>query len=76
MTLIEVLLALGISSLAMGAIVGGYCFATVSAEKSCLLLAANARAMQRLEEARAAKWDVSAWPAVATSSSHAPFAGP
>src|SRR5207244_2767794 len=58
MTLVEVLIAMAISGLAMGAIVGGYYFASVSAEKSGLLLAGTAKAMERLEEARAAKWDI------------------
>ena len=64
MTLVEVLIALAISGLAVAAIVGGYYFASVSAEKSSLLLAASAKAMERLEEARAAKWDISAFPAI------------
>jgi len=64
MTLVEVLIAMAISGLAMGAIVGGYYFASVSAEKSSLLLAASAKAMERLEEVRAAKWDTSAYPPI------------
>jgi prepilin-type N-terminal cleavage/methylation domain-containing protein len=64
MTLVEVLIAMAISGLAMSAIVGGYYFANVSAEKSSLLLAGTAKAMERLEEVRAAKWDVSAYPPI------------
>jgi prepilin-type N-terminal cleavage/methylation domain-containing protein len=64
MTLAEVVVALAISGLAVGSIVSGYIFCTNSAEKSALSLAANAMAMQRIEEARSAKWDTSSSPAV------------
>src|SRR3954463_11994705 len=64
MTLVEVLIALAICGLAVASIVGGYYFGSVSAEKSSLLLAASARAMERLEETRAAKWDISAYPVI------------
>jgi prepilin-type N-terminal cleavage/methylation domain-containing protein len=64
MTLAEVVVAISISGLAVAGIVSGYVFATRSAEKSALSLAANARAMERLEATRGAKWDVSIWPAV------------
>jgi prepilin-type N-terminal cleavage/methylation domain-containing protein len=64
MTLVEVVVALAISGLAVAAIVGGYVFSTVSAEQSALSLAASARAMERIEEARSAKWDTSIWPQI------------
>lgn len=64
MTLAEVVVAISISGLAIAGIVSGYLFATRSAEKSALSLAANARAMERLEATRGAKWDTSSWPAV------------
>src|SRR5947207_7742169 len=64
MTLVEVVVALAISGLAVGAIVSGYLFAATSAEKSGLSLAANARAMERIEETRSAKWDTASSPAV------------
>jgi prepilin-type N-terminal cleavage/methylation domain-containing protein len=64
MTLVEVVVALAISGLAVGAIVSGYLFSATSAEKSGLSLAANARAMERLEETRSATWDTASVPAV------------
>jgi type II secretory pathway pseudopilin PulG len=64
MTLVEVVVALAISGLAVGAIVSGYLFSAISAEKSGLSLAANARAMERIEETRSATWDTASVPAV------------
>lgn len=64
MTLTEVVMSLAITGMVMGGIVGGYTFCTTSAEKAALSLAASARAMERIEEARSAKWDTSSWPAV------------
>jgi type II secretory pathway pseudopilin PulG len=64
MTLAEVVVAISISGLATAGIVSGYLFATRSAERSALSLAANSRAMERLEATRAAKWDTSSWPRV------------
>ena len=62
MTLIEVVIALVLAGMAVGGIVAGYAFCTASAEKASLALAANARAMERIEEVRSAKWDRSSWP--------------
>jgi prepilin-type N-terminal cleavage/methylation domain-containing protein len=64
MTLIEVLVALAISGLTMGGMVTGYIYCTTSAVKAELAQAANARAMERVEETRSARWDTSSWPAV------------
>lgn len=64
MTLMEVVISLAISGMAVGGIVTGYIFCTSSAEKSALSLAASARAMERIEETRSAKWDTSSWPPV------------
>jgi type II secretory pathway pseudopilin PulG len=64
MTIFEVVVALGISGLAVAAIVNGYIFCVTSAEKSALSLSANNRAMQRIEEMRSAKWDISTWPVI------------
>ena len=64
MTLVEVVVALAISGLAIGSIVSGYIFSATSAEKSALSLAANARAMERIEEARSAAWDTGSSPPV------------
>jgi type II secretory pathway pseudopilin PulG len=64
LTLVEVVVALGISVLAVAGIVAGYLFGIGSAQRSVLSLAASAKALERLEEARSAKWDLSSWPAV------------
>src|ERR1700754_5111388 len=62
MTLIEVLIALALAGLGIGAIVSGYIFTVSSAEKNSLCLAANAKALERIEEVRAAQWDTSVYP--------------
>ena len=64
LTMIEVVIALAISSVAVGCLAAGYCFAVLAAEKSALSLAANARMMERLEQTRSAKWDMVSWPPV------------
>jgi len=64
MTLVEVVFALAVSGLAVAGIVGGYLFAVTSAEESALSLAASGRAMERLEQTRAAAWQVTVTPAI------------
>lgn len=64
MTLAEVVVALAIVSLTVLGVVGGYTFSTVSAEKASLSLAANTRALERLEDTHGAIWNVSSWPVV------------
>jgi len=64
MTLVEVTVAMAIAGLAIGGIVSGYNYCTNSAQKAALLLAANARAQERMEEIRSAKWDTASWPVV------------
>ena len=64
MTLAEVVVALAISGLAVGAIFNGYNYSVTSAEKSALSLAAQSKAMERLEQTRCAQWDTTAWPAL------------
>ncbi len=64
MTLVEVVMSLAISGLALGGIINGYIYCARSSEKAALSLAANARAMERLEETRSAKWDTASWPIV------------
>jgi len=64
MTLVEVVIALAITGLMVGGIVTGYIYCTTSAVKAELAQAANARAMERIEEARSARWDTSSWPIV------------
>jgi type II secretory pathway pseudopilin PulG len=64
MTLVEVVIALAIAGLTVGGIVSGYIFSTTSVVKAELAQAANAKAMQRIEEARSAQWDTSSYPVV------------
>ena len=64
MTLVEVMVALAITAVMMGAIVNGYIYCNAATTKDSLYMAANARAMERLEEARAARWDTSVYPNV------------
>jgi Tfp pilus assembly protein PilE len=64
MTLVEVLMALMICGLTVGAIVAGYTFCIKTAEKEALSLAANARAMERMEATRSATWDTSVFPTI------------
>lgn len=62
MTLVEVVIALALTGLTVGGVVAGYIYCTTAAIKAELVQAANARAMQRLEETRSAQWDASVWP--------------
>lgn len=64
MTLAEVVVAMAIASLMVLSLVGGYIYCTVGAEKASLSLAANTRALERLEDTHAAIWNVSSWPVV------------
>ena len=64
MTLVEVVLSLAIAVIAVAGIVSGYILSGASAQKWSLSLAANARAMERIEEVRSARWDTSSWPPV------------
>jgi prepilin-type N-terminal cleavage/methylation domain-containing protein len=56
MTLVEVVVALAITGLVVAGIVTGYIFCTTSTVKDSLYMAANARAMERIEETRSAIW--------------------
>src|SRR5437016_1182476 len=64
LTLVEVLVALGISILAVSGIVTGYLFSISIAQRSSLYLAAGAKALERVEQTRSAKWDTSSWPPI------------
>lgn len=64
MTLVEVVIALAVAGLTLGGIVEGYIYSTTAAVKAGLAQAANARAMERLEETRSARWDTASWPVV------------
>jgi len=64
MTLIEVVIALVIAAMTVGGVISGYIYCTTASVKAELAQAANARAMERIEQARSAQWDVSSWPVV------------
>lgn len=64
MTLVEVVVALAITGLTVGGIVSGYIYCEDSALKAGLVEAANARALERIEQTRSAQWDTSSWPIV------------
>ena len=64
MTLTEVVVSLAIGGLLFGGILRAYMQATVRAEWSAYSFAANSLALQRLEQARAAKWDSQSSPPV------------
>ena len=63
-TLVEVVVSLAIATLLFSGVIFGYALATDRAEWSSYSLAAQSLAMQGMEQARAAKWDPKAWPAV------------
>lgn len=63
-SLIEVVISMAILGMAVGATINGYIYATHQAEWSAYSLAAHSLAVQRLEQARAAKWDPQAYPSV------------
>ena len=64
MTLAEVVVALAVAGMMVSSLIGGYTYSMVSGEKARLSLAANTRALERLEDTHAAIWNVSGWPAV------------
>ena len=59
MTLAEVVIALAISVMIVAGMVSGYIYCMTSAVKAELAHAANAKAMERLEQTRSAQWDTS-----------------
>ncbi|MGZ8937632.1 MAG: type IV pilus modification PilV family protein [Limisphaerales bacterium] len=63
-TLIEIVISLMIAAVATAGIVSGYVFTAHSAEWSAFSLAANSLAIQRMEQTRAAKWDLQVSPQV------------
>lgn len=64
MTLVEVVIALAITVMTVAGIISGYLYCTTAAVKAELFQAANAKAMERIEETRSAQWDTSKWPMV------------
>jgi prepilin-type N-terminal cleavage/methylation domain-containing protein len=63
-TLAEVVIATALAALVVGSSIYGYVIASRRAEWSAYSLAANSLAIQRLEQARAAKWDPLGFPPV------------
>src|SRR5450756_1446212 len=64
MTLVEVMMALAITVLTIAGIVNGYIYCNTATAKEALYMAANGQALERMEEARAAKWDTAVYPPV------------
>ena len=64
MTLVEVIIALAITGLTLGGIIAGYIFCATAAVKAELVQAANARALERVEQTHSAQWVTSVWPIV------------
>lgn len=64
MTLVEVVFSLGVGGLVFGGVLLGYVHSASRSQWSAYHLAAQASASQRLEAARAAKWDTQSAPAV------------
>ena len=64
LSLVEIVISLALTSLSVAAIVDGYVLCAKQAEGSALHLAAQAQALERLEQTRAAKWDPNASPVV------------
>lgn len=64
MTLVEVVVALAITGLTVAGIATGYIYCSTATTKDALYMAANARAQERIEQTRSARWDTSSWPAV------------
>jgi type II secretory pathway pseudopilin PulG len=63
-TLAEVVMAVGILAVCIGGIITGYVFSSKRVEWSAYSLAAQSLALQRLEQTRACKWDLGAYPIV------------
>ncbi|HHY85968.1 MAG TPA: type II secretion system protein [Verrucomicrobia bacterium] len=63
-TLAEVVISIGIFAIVIQGVIFGYISTTRRAEWSARSLAAQSLASQGVEQARAAKWDPQAWPAI------------
>ena len=63
-TLVEIVIATALSAVVLGGMIYGYVLSAQRAEWSAYSLAANSLAMMRIEQARAAKWDMQAWPII------------
>jgi type II secretory pathway pseudopilin PulG len=63
-TLVEVVISVGLAALTFTGIIYGYALTSDQAQWSSCSLAAQSMAVQGVEQARAAKWDPQAWPAI------------
>jgi type II secretory pathway pseudopilin PulG len=63
-TLAEVVVAIAVATLTFGGVIYGYVLTADRAAWSANSLAAQSLALEGIEQARAAKWDPKAWPAV------------
>lgn len=63
-TLTEVVISTMIAAVTAGSVIYGYVFSAKQAEWASYSLAAQALAMQRIEQARSCKWDMQASPNV------------
>jgi Tfp pilus assembly protein PilV len=59
LSLCEIVISLALTSVSVAAIIDGYVLCAKQAETSALHFAAQAQALERLEQTRAAKWDPS-----------------
>ena len=64
MTLVEVVVALAVTGLTVAGIVTGYIYCSNASVKDSIYMAANGQVMERIEEARSARWDTSSFPVV------------
>lgn len=63
-TLAEVVISAAIAAISIGGIMYGYVMSAQRAEWASYAMAAQSLAMQRVEQTRSARWDLSATPAV------------
>ncbi|MBI3192468.1 MAG: prepilin-type N-terminal cleavage/methylation domain-containing protein [Pedosphaera parvula] len=63
-TLAEVVIAAAIGAISIGGIIYGYVMSAQRAEWAAYAMAAQSLAMQRIEQTRAAKWDLESTPNV------------
>jgi len=63
-TLAEVVISAAIAAVSIGGIMYGYVMSAQRAEWSAYAIAAQSLAMQRVEQTRSARWDMSATPTV------------
>jgi hypothetical protein len=73
LSLCETVISLALTSVSVAAIIDGYVFCTKQAETSALHFAAQAQALERLEELRAARWDPNAFPVLDDITNCAPI---